>query len=53
MINNGLNGEKYKISIPDIFLGQHVLIIKADTVRLSAESVLAAVDSLFIRVCGR
>lgn len=53
MVNNGLNGEKHKISISDIFLGQHVLIIKADTVGLSAGPVLAAVDSLFFRICGR
>lgn len=53
MINNELNGEKHKISISDIFLGQHVLVIKTDTVRLSVEPVLAEVDSLFIRICDR
>lgn len=52
-INNGLNGEKHKIPIPDIFLGQHVLVIRADTVRLPAGPVLTAVDSLFIRICDR
>ena len=53
MVNDGLDGEKHKIPIPDIFLGQHVLVIKAGTVGLPAGLVLAAVDSLFIRICGR
>lgn len=53
MVNDGLDGEKHQIPITDIFLGQHVLVIKAGTVGLPAGPVLAAVDSLFIRICGR
>lgn len=53
MVYDRLYDEKHKILIPDIFLGQHVLVIKAGTVGLPAGPVLAAVDSLFIRICGR
>ena len=53
MVDDGLYGEKHKIPIPDIVLGQHVLVIKAGTVELAAGPVLAAVDSLSIRIWGR
>ena len=53
MVDDGLYGEKHQIPIPDIVLGQHVLVLKAGTVGLAAGSVLAAVDSLSIRIWGR
>ena len=53
MIDDGLYGEKRKIPIPGIVLGQHVLASKACTVELAAGPVLAAVNSLSIRIWGR
>ena len=53
MVDDGIYGEKHKIPIPDIVLGQHVLTIKAGTVGLAAGPVLTAVDSLSIRIWGR
>ena len=53
MIDDGLYGDKHKIPIPDIVLGQHVLVIEAGTVAVAPGPVLTAVDSFSIRIWGR
>ena len=53
MVDDGLYGDKHRIPIPDIELGQHVLVIKAGTVAVAPGPVLAAVDSLSIQIWGR
>lgn len=53
MVDDGLYGEKYRIPVPDLVLGQHVLNTKAGTVGLAAGPVLATVESLSIRIWGR
>ena len=53
MVDDGLYGDKHQIPIPDVVLGQHVLVIKAGTVAVAPGPVLTAVDSLSIRVWGR
>lgn len=53
MVDDGLYGEKHRIPVPDIILGQHVLDTKAGTVGLAPGTVLATVESLSIRIWGR
>lgn len=53
MVDDGLYGDKHKVPIPDVVLGQHVLVIKAGTVAVAPGPVLTAVDSLSIRIWGR
>lgn len=53
MVDDGLYGEEYRIPVPDLVLGQHVLNTKAGTVGLAAGPVLATVESLSIRIWGR
>ena len=53
MVDDGLYGQKHGIPIPDVVLGQHVLVIKAGTVAIAPGPVLTAVDSLSVRIWGR
>lgn len=50
MVDDGLYGDKHRVSIPGVVLGQHVLVIKAGTVPVAPGPVLTAVDSLSIRI---
>ena len=53
MVEDGLYGDKHKVPVPDVVLGQHVLLLKSGTVGLSQGPTFAANDSLLIRVFGR
>ena len=51
MVDDGPN-KWFGIPVPDIVLGQHVLNLKAGTIGFVSSPVLAAVDSMEIRVFG-
>ena len=52
MVDDGLY-QRFRIPVPDIVLGQHVLNLKTGTIGFAPGPVLAAVDSVEIRVFGK